>query len=329
MKRVLFGLLTCVLSLTTSPLWSFPKVKGVSGVWDFGAGYRTDDLSFSIADPSGTPNVLSKVHFEDLQTFLAETHGHITAWDHIYLQGCFDWGWIRRGKVKDSNFLGNNETDEFAAFTALDRGGSVFDLSGGLGVNVFPWRSGIIFAPLIGYSLHGQNLRMSNGNQTIAPDPTTLGGFCGLKVNYDTRWEGPWIGFDFAAMASCDWRFEFGYQHHWARFRGACNWEVLDCTDPSIVFVNRFRQEAHGSGNIFNFGTSYYFDENWGLGFFGNFQRWRTRPGGRQYTNPCTAVNTLPANEQWVGTMPITCGTALNTVTWNSFMICFEITSEF
>lgn len=330
MKRALLGLIICVLTLSFMPLWSFPKVPGVSGRWDFSClGYRQDEFKFSIADPSGFPNVLNEVNWRDIHSFPFMTKGHITAWDHIYLQGAFDFAWIRRGRVRDSYFAGDNRTDEFARFEAIIPGGSLFDLSGGIGVNIFPWRRGIILAPLVGYSLNGQNLKISKATETIADDPANLGPICGLRVNYRSRWEGPWVGLDFSVKPTCYWMFEAGYQYHWARFRARGKWELTDCLDPNNFFVNNFWQDAHGSGMVVNFGTSYYFDETWGLGIYGNFQRWKTRPNGKNTSDICRSVNTLPADQQFRGTFPITCGTALNSVIWNSFMICLEFSAEF
>lgn len=326
MLRTLLCLITCSSILFTERAMAMPVVQGVSGTVDFGGGYRKDDLKFSIAGPTGTPDVLNEVQWEGLHIFQTDLRGTITAWDHVYLRGSTGWGWIMCGDVNDSYFGADGRTDELAHFNACIDNGTVFDISSGIGANIFPWRKGIVFAPLVGFSYHQQKLTIQDAIETIAPSPIFLGGIPGMMADYKATWRGPWLGFDFSFHPICDLRFSASYEYHWVCFRGKGDWTIYNPLTPGIFFVNEFVQCAHGVGQIGNVGLHYTFGQNWGFGFFVTTQRWSTSKG----TNTTFKfLNTLPPANQLVGTFPITATTDLNHVIWHTFSVIFEADCEF
>ena len=164
--------------------------------FSFGAGFRTDNLDWNIAgNTSGTsPNVLSELQWENLDTFQLKGGVRMHILRSIYVRGSIGGGWIYAGDVQDSDYLGDNRTLEFSRSNNSADSGTLWDASLGIGlsrtVNFPGWRLEV--APLVGYSRHRQNLTITDGFQTIP----SSGPFAGLDSTYKATWKGPWFGTD-------------------------------------------------------------------------------------------------------------------------------------
>ena len=159
------------------------------------AGYRFDELKWNIAgNLSGTsPNILSELTWENLRTFQLKLSNTTTVKEVIYLRGYLDYGWINAGDNQDSDYAGDDRTLEFSRSNNNSDDGNMLDGSIGIGYRITFGGDTFQLIPLLGYSYHEQNLRMTDGYQTIP----AFGSFPGLDSTYETRWYGPWIGVDF------------------------------------------------------------------------------------------------------------------------------------
>ena len=258
------------------------KKKSTRLETDFGlgAGYRVDELDWNIAgDINGNnPNVLSELTWEDVESYQVKLQGSLVWPNIIAFKGSADYAWIFDGENQDSDYLGDNRTLEFSRSNNSTDDGYLWDISLAVG---YPLRFGqtVIgtFTPLVGYSYHEQNLKISNGNQTI-PD---LGPFSDLDSSYNSEWKGPWIGFEMRFKArqikTVAHQFEpyFSYEYHWADFHAEADWNLRD----DFAHPKSFEHDADGSGWKVDTGVNFRFHRNWAMSFKYEYQTWSTDSG--------------------------------------------------
>lgn len=278
-----------------------PEVKMI-----FNAGYRRDDLNWNIAgDASGNnPNVLSGLTWNDLESFQIKFQGGLVIPHIIALRGHADYAWIFDGQNQDSDYLGDNRTYEFSRSNNNADDGSVWDASLGIG---YPFRtSGTViatFTPLAGYSQHEQNLKATDGYQTIPP----TGSFSGLDSSYDIEWKGPWIGMDMCFRAekfnNFVERFEtyFAYEYHWADYHAEADWNLRN----DLRHPKSFEHDADGTGWIISAGLNFVLNRRIALNFDFDYQNWSAKDG----------------NDKVYLVDGTTAKTRLNEVNWSSYYL--------
>ena len=246
----------------------------------FSAGYRRDDLDWNIAgDSSGNnPNILSELTWDDLESYQVKFQGNLVLPNIIALRGVADYGWIFDGDNQDSDYLGDNRTYEFSRSNNNTDDDNVWDVSLAIG---YParWGKAVIgtITPLVGYSHHEQNLKITDGYQTIP----SLGSFPGLDSSYDTEWKGPWIGIDLnfraAEIKTFAHRFEtfFSYEYHWADYEAEADWNLRD----DFKHPKSFEHDADGNGWIIRTGFNLVLQRHIALNFTYDYQDWSTDKG--------------------------------------------------
>ncbi len=278
------------------------------------AGYRVDDLDWNIAgDINGNnPNVLSELTWDDVEIYQLKFQGSVVWPNIIAFRGYASYGWIFDGDNQDSDYLGDNRTFEFSRSNNSTDDDDVLDASLAIG---YPFRFGqaVIgtLTPLLGYSYHEQNLKITDGNQTI---PNT-GPFPGLDSSYDTEWYGPWIGFDLRFKAkeitTFAHRFEtyFTYEYHWADYNAKANWNLRD----DFAHPKSFEHDADGNGWKIGAGFNLWFHRNWALNFNYDYQDWSTDSG----------------NDKVFFADGSTAKTKLNEVNWTSYALSLGVSLRF
>lgn len=253
----------------------------------FSAGYRKDDLDWDIGGyllPDHYVNVLSELSWDDLESYQVKFQGSLIFPNIIALRAIADYGWIFDGDNQDSDYAGNDRTLEFSRSNSNSDDDDVWDVSLAIG---YPFRTGrkVIgtITPLVGYSHHEQNLKMSDGVQTVATPGVTppLGPFEGLDSSYDTEWYGPWLGIDMnfraAEIKTFAHRFEtfFSYEYHWAEYEAEADWNLRgDFKHPKS-----FTHDADGNGWIIRAGINFILQRNIALNFNFDYQDWSTDSG--------------------------------------------------
>ena len=278
------------------------------------AGYRQDDLDWSIAGNSDgeNPNILSELTWDDIDSYQVSLQGSMVWPDRIAVRGYVNYGWIFDGDNQDSDYLGDNRTLEFSRSNNKTDDDDLWDVSLAIG---YPFRFGQMvlgtLTPLLGYSYHEQNLNITDGNQTI-PD---LGPFPGLDSSYETEWYGPWIGFDLRFKArditAFAHRFEtyFSYEYHWFDYEAEADWNLRD----DFAHPKSFEHDADGNGWKIGTGFNVWFHRNWALNFNFDYHDWST-DGGRDkvfFSDGGTAE------------------TKLNEVNWTSYAVSLGVSLRF
>ncbi len=250
--------------------------------FDFAVSYRVDDLDWNIAaDITGTatPNILSELTWEDLEIFQLKAKNRTTIGKFVALKGQIAYGWIFEGENQDSDYLGNDRTLEFSRSNNSTDDGDVLDLSGGLGVQ-FNFKSDFFsVVPMVGYSYHEQNLKITDGVQTI---PAT-GPFANLDSSYDTEWYGPWIGVDLIFRSSKKEKNNkpevtliTGLEYHWAEYEAVADWNLR--TD--FMHPKSFEHEVDdANGFVFNASLGISVNRYLGFNLGFDYQNWWTDDG--------------------------------------------------
>ena len=314
MKRWLtVVLLTGILS--TVCLIENSKAVEVEGDLELSTGYRVDDLDWNIAgNLNGTnPNIMSELAWTDLESPQLKLGGKGTINRVFYLRGSLNLGWVLSGDVQDSDYTGDNRTLEWSRSNNSAEDSTVLDATLAAGYPFKLASDKFRLIPLVGYSYSEQNLKITDGVQTVseptlAPpnvEPLPLGPFAGLDSSYDTKWYGPWVGADLLLEASEKIMFFASFEYHWADYRAEAFWNLR--ANPN------FEHKADGTGFLVRVGGDYRFAEPWSLGLELNFQDWSTDAGiDRVFISDGTIVETR-----------------LNEVNWESFAIMLRLTYRF
>ncbi|WP_051906947.1 hypothetical protein [Methylomarinum vadi] len=238
------------------------------------SGYRQDELDWNIASPIGTPNILSELSWDDLEivTFGLGATMYLPA--NIVLDGKFTYGRIFNGDNQDSDYWGDNRTQEFSRSNNNADEGDTIDASIGLGYrfNMIPssrrFKKPVLsFTPMLGFSYHEQNLKIRNGKQTI---PLKYN-FGGLNSSYDATWYGPWAGFDSELSIVDRVSFTTSFQYHYAFYEGTANWNLRE----EFAHPESFSHEAKGAGLDLSWGSLIRLNDNLHLTLSVDYKNWK------------------------------------------------------
>lgn len=252
--------------------------SNLNAKFDILTGYRKDKLDWSIAgDVSGRyPNILSELTWSNLQIYQIRTDGSVIIDKHFRIEGYYGYGWINNGENQDSDYSGDNRTWEFSRSNNTSDGDNVSDWSIGFGHQFNLGRAEYIACDnltltlLVGYSRHEQNLKITNGFQTI---PAT-GAFDGLNSTYQAQWKGPWLGTEFASPSGKLETF-LRIEYHWAEYLANADWNLRTDFAHPVSYTHT----ANGKGIIASFGVGYNIQRNWIAFLKADIQDWDTEPG--------------------------------------------------
>jgi hypothetical protein len=276
-------------------------------------GYRVDDLDWNIAgNASGAnPNIVSELTWRDLESYQLKLGGKGTINRIFYMRGSAAFGWVLSGEVQDSDYNGDNRTQEFSRSISSADDSTVLDATVAFGYPFKLASDRFRLIPIVGFSYSEQNLTMKDGVQVLSQPPQTqpIGPIVGLDSTYDTKWYGPWAGVDLSFNASDKILLFAGFEYHWADYKAEANWNLR--TD--LAYPKSFEHEADGTGILITAGGDYIFAAPWSLGLEVNYQDWSTDAG-----------TDLQFNAD--GTTAVT---RLNEVNWESFAIMLRVTYRF
>ncbi len=281
-------------------------------------GYRVDDLDWNIAaDLSGSvePNILSELTWSDLQMFEVKGRGELVFSNIAVVDFKAGYAWIVEGENQDSDYFGNNRTQEFSRSLSDTDDGDAWDLSLGGGVRIAINQPHELFMVdrlwltlLAGYSQHSLDVQDKNLNQII-PD---LGNFVdGLDSRYNADWEGPWLGIQLDGANRNDKLYGyFRIEYHFPDYEGDATWNLREDFAQPLSFEH---WSDDGWGIVFDMGGNYQINDIWNFGFSLTLQDWQMDPGlDRVYFSNGTSADTR-----------------LNQVNWDSLSIGFGLTARF
>ena len=280
-------------------------------------GYRQDRLDWNIAGnrQGENPNILSELTWEDLLIHEMRLGIRTTANHTLFIRGSIHYGVIVDGENQDSDYAADDREMEFSRSNNNADEGSTLDGLFGVGVNLRLWSKSVNLIPQAGYSIHKQNLTMTDGYQTVtwAGGPP-LGSFDGLDSTYETQWWGPWIGFDLAVNVK-KWAYlppfsiRAGYEYHWADYYAQADWNLRE----DFRHPKSFEHEADGTGSLMRLELCVHITDTWSLRVGYETEEWAAEDGiDRVFLADGTTISTR-----------------LNEVNWESttvqigFMFCF------
>ncbi len=287
--------------------------------FDFLMGRRRDNLSWNIAGniDGSTPNVLSELTWGDLDTIIGKGKSQLVFLDKFVFDGYMAYGDIYEGDNQDSDYAGDNRTLEFSRSNNNGGGGNVLDMVGGLGYRIQvsdPDTKNLFFVdslyvtPLAGYSHHEQNLRITDGYQTI-PNLGSFNNFgVHLSSSYEAEWNGPWAGFELKGSKK-KWTGAFRYEWHWADYTAEANWNLRN----EFQHPKSFEHIADGTGMVLGFDGGYQLTDFLSFSFNVDYQDWHTDAGIDRVFLSSGATSE----------------TQLNEVTWDSLSIMGGFTYHF
>jgi len=304
-----------LLILSVPCLWCIQPVEPAEIRTDvsLSTGYRVDDLSWNIAGNIGgsNPNVLSELTWSDLETLQATVSGRALVNEWLYLRGSLGYGWTFSGDNLDSDFSGNDRTQEYSRSSNSADDGRVLDAAIGIGYQ-FSFLSGRFrLSPLLGYSYSAQNLTLKDGVQVIATTLSTppAGPVRGLDSTYDASWLGPWLGIDLSFQITERVALFGSLEYHWAAFDAEGNLNLRNDLDHP----RSFEHDADGKGFLITLGTEYLLNGPWSLNMAFSYQKWSADPGLDRlyYANGSIAE------------------TRLNEVNWDSYALMLGLVYRF
>jgi len=288
------------------------SLSAVAGELSVSVSQRSDNLNWNIA--GSTVNVLSELKWENMSITQFQVAGDIHLNNDSQVSVKLGYGVVDSGTNQDSDYKGNNRTQEFSRSNS-NAGGYVLDGSIGVGkkLHLFGLSNGesLYLTPLVGLSIHKQNLTMTDGVQVISTAPSTvpLGPFPGLASSYDAQWMGPWLGAKAQFESERGWSLMANVEFHLLDFSASANWNLRADLDHPVSF----KHSATGNGTIMSLGASYPINKKWRMDLILERQDWSTQAGNDQvYLADGTVGNTR-----------------LNAVNWDSTAYYFGITRKY
>jgi len=306
---------------------------------DISGGYRHDNVEWAFAGGSHSPSELWRMKFNDLQLWEIAANYSYTTCNNYYIRLNGDYGRILSGHCRAIGWARDNKHAEFSSIKGKANKGHVYDVTGGIGYTFTSNGHRFIGTPVLGYSWRYQFLNMFDADQVVnlprallgiyedadlsrVHSRGKLGHINGLKVNYNPRWFGPFLGFDwmvivepcFLVFGRVEWYFA-------EQFRANGKWNHRD------RYLLDFSHHAAGSGLVLNLGGNYRLGNGWFIGVEGEYRNFQTGTG-RHTVNKFKDSN---KNKDIIfGKMPNTASreeethsVRLNRAAWNSY--CIEI----
>lgn len=269
--RVLLGL--ALISVTASQ-----AVADTTADISVNVVRREDNLNWSIAGNS--INVLSELQWEKLAISQLSIDSGFNFPKNFRLSAHLDFGRINSGINRDSDYNGSDRTLEYSR-SINKAGGYVADASVGLGKVLrfdYPRSTGKFYlTPLVGLSIHQQNLTMTDGVQVISASSTSppLGQIAGLNSSYNAQWMGPWWGLNARWDSGRRLAIDSGIEYHLADYTAKANWNLRTDFAHPVSFTHH----SNGEGLVMNVSASYSINARWKMGLMMSRQRWKAHAG--------------------------------------------------
>jgi hypothetical protein len=281
-----------------------------STIFELSTGIRTDNLTWNTAgNHNGRPvNVLSELTWYDIRIYQIKLANRTVIRDRIYLRGHLDFGVVNSGGNRDSDYAGNNRTEEFSRSINGVDGNDVWDGSIGIGPRLAFFDAAIQVCPLVGYAIAEQDLNIVDGYQAISelpPRTPPIGPISGLDSRFETRWEGPWVGLDLMLSASYEKGpftqigILFTGEYHWVDYDARANWNLREDFQHPVSF----EQSASGHGYVAGVKLLLEARRRWGIQFGMQAREMTTEAGrDRMYYDDGSTGTTRLNKARWRST---------------------------
>lgn len=245
------------------PIWAKSTVR-------LSAGYRIDNLNWNIAgDLEGAnPNVLSELNWSSIKIYQLKLVGRTVIKDWVCLKGELDYGMVVSGDNQDSDYLGDDRTQEFSRSVNSVDGKDVWDGSIGGGPRFSFLDATVSLCPMLGYAIAEQDFNIVDGYQVLStlPDMPSTGPIEGLDSRYQTRWKGPWIGAELLLSMPVQKgplrcvEVLFTGEYHWIDYSAEANWNLRNDLQHPVSFSH----DADGKGIMLGTTLRFQTNHHWG-----------------------------------------------------------------
>lgn len=270
-------------------------------------GYGQGELSWNIAHPTGSPDVLSQLDYEDLELVTGELGVRLeyehTPQTRLILESSIQFGSIRQGDAQDRDWLGDHRTDLVSLSTARVDGDHVGRLSLAFGYQV-PITQWLSLSPLMGYDYREQKINFIDGTQVVSvPNgdfiPPPPGRFAGLDSHYETEWRSLWFGLEAQLAPLPRHTLKLRAEYHLPKYDAVATWNLrTDFAQP-----NSFEHETNdGHGYRLQLAYGYELTPRWQLRLHLDWEKFRMEDGidRLHFVEPQVATAYSPLNEvEW------------------------------
>jgi hypothetical protein len=275
------------------------------------AGLRFDQLAWSTAGTiAGTnPNILSELEWSGVMSHQLSGSGYLILDRYFYGRGQLNYAWIQSGTVRDSDYGADNRAWEFSRSISETNGDQLWDVVVGGGYPFMFEQKRLLIAPLLGASLHKQNLRITNGQQVISEtpppgfdSPPEVGPLSSeLNSMYSASWSSFWTGCDLRYQMAARpnqsppmaWGLSLAY-HFWADYSAEADWNLRG----DLAHPVSFRHDADAQGVSLQGEWLLGVSRRWNLRLEANYTRWASDPGvSTVYPVPPYPTQTTRLNE--------------------------------
>ena len=269
-----------------------------------GTDYSRGRFNWNIAGnlAGSNPNILSELTWYDLDIAQVTAIAQVTIKDRLVLAARGAYGAIVNGKNQDSDYNGDNRTQEFLRSNSKGSG-SIGEAGLGVGYHYLMYATWleryVQVTPMVGYARNLQYLKITDGQQTI-PASAPL---ANLDSSYDAEWSGPWLGVKLKLDAGAYGTVFINTEYHRADYYAEANWNLRG----DFVHPVSFKHIAQGSGLVFSLALSHVVTRRWEVLARLGAQFWHADPG----TDTLYVIDTTTKQLQ-----PAV--TRLNEVNWRS-----------
>ena len=246
-------------------------------------GTRTGDLSWNIANDSTgtlTPNILSELSYDNVQYSEFEAHADVRM-RYGFLENTvfglkFKTGTASSGDISDSDYNGDNRTEEYSRSRSSAEGSTTRDIEISLGY-LIALGNDVTLTPMAAYSVNQQNMEMTEGTQVVSSNTNTLslGQFkTNLNSSYDAQWNGFWVGGKLAWKNTVH-KVSAQIQLHRSDYYAEANWNLRS----DFAHPKSFAHWADGSGTSLSFGYQYSVSKRFTISFKAFNESWKTDAG--------------------------------------------------
>ncbi|WP_419661949.1 uncharacterized protein Dvar_23880 [Desulfosarcina variabilis str. Montpellier] len=248
--------------------------RWATSTFTLSAGYRLDNLSWNIAGNTegANPNVLSELSWSGVTIYQLKLDNRTTIKNWIYLKGQLDYGVVASGDNQDSDYSGDNRTQEFSRSINSVDGKDVWDGSLGIGPRFSFLESTVVLCPMLGYAMAEQDFNIVDGYQVIATTPLadiSTGPIEGLDSHYQTRWKGPWVGVELEFSTPFQkgpfrcLKVLFTGEYHWVDYSAEADWNLRSDLQHPVSFSH----DADGKGVMLGTMLQFHTHRHWGIRF--------------------------------------------------------------
>lgn len=331
--------------------------------YEIAGGYRHDNFEWNFAGGGNSPDVLWKMKWSDVQLYEVYANVNYATCSNYYIRFSGDAGRIWGGHNRDSGYAASGERLEFSRIKAKAKGyvydatacvgyqwTSNWRRFVGTPVLGYSWRY------QYWKSYDANQLKNNPGRllQTICPDdddkvcnkckrrhkhpercsvrmedslppvgPHRVGDIPGLNVNYDPRWFGPFVGFDWIVSVEVPCLLAFGSVewHFSEQYRANGRWNHHD------RYIQNWSDTSSGHGLLLTLGLDQKICNGWFLGIRAEYRNFQAGKGRHRVDKVIDTREPLPDQkrlDKLFAWMPEV-NSKFNRAKWNSYSIEFTI----